>query len=72
MVVLRGDLPKAVEKPESYASDLVALLKKVADFDIAVAAYPEKHPAAPNCQFDLLNLKRKADAGAIEAISQFF
>jgi methylenetetrahydrofolate reductase (NADPH) len=72
IVALRGDLPDGVEKPQSYASDLVALLKGVADFEIAVAAYPEKHPEAPNCQFDLLNLKRKADAGATEAISQFF
>lgn len=72
IVALRGDLPPGVEKPQSYASDLVSLLKGVADFDIAVAAYPEKHPEAPNSQFDLLNLKRKADAGATEAISQFF
>jgi methylenetetrahydrofolate reductase (NADPH) len=72
IVALRGDLPEGVEKPQSYASDLVALLKEVADFEIAVAAYPEKHPEAPNSQFDLLNLKRKADAGATEAISQFF
>jgi methylenetetrahydrofolate reductase (NADPH) len=72
IVALRGDLPKGVETPQSYASDLVALLKEVADFDIAVAAYPEKHPEAPNSQFDLLNLKRKADAGATQAISQFF
>ncbi|MDP5033137.1 MAG: methylenetetrahydrofolate reductase [Paraglaciecola sp.] len=72
IVALRGDLPPGVEKPQSYAADLVALLKSVADFDIAVAAYPEKHPEAPNSQFDLLNLKRKADAGATEAISQFF
>ncbi len=72
IVALRGDLPQGVEKPQSYASDLVALLKEVADFEIAVAAYPEKHPEAPNSQFDLLNLKRKADAGASEAISQFF
>jgi methylenetetrahydrofolate reductase (NADPH) len=72
IVALRGDLPPGSEKPQSYASDLVALLKSVADFDIAVAAYPEKHPEAPNSQFDLLNLKRKADAGATEAISQFF
>lgn len=72
IVALRGDLPPGVEKPQSYASDLVSLLKSVADFEIAVAAYPEKHPEAPNSQFDLLNLKRKADAGATEAISQFF
>lgn len=72
IVALRGDLPEGVAVPESYASDLVALLKGVADFEIAVAAYPEKHPEAPNSQFDLLNLKRKADAGATQAISQFF
>jgi methylenetetrahydrofolate reductase (NADPH) len=40
--------------------------------DMYVAAYPEKHPEAPNAQFDLLNLKRKAEAGANEAITQFF
>jgi len=72
IVALRGDLPPGVEKTEMYASDLVALLKDVADFDISVAAYPEKHPEAPNAQFDLLNLKRKAEAGATEAITQFF
>ena len=72
IVALRGDLPEGVAVPESYASDLVVLLKEVADFEIAVAAYPEKHPEAPNSQFDLLNLKRKADAGATQAISQFF
>ncbi len=72
IVALRGDQPEGVEQPQSYASDLVKLLKEVADFDIAVAAYPEKHPEAPNAQFDLLNLKRKAEAGATEAISQFF
>ena len=72
IVALRGDLPPGLEKTEMYASDLVALLKDVADFDISVAAYPEKHPEAPNAQFDLLNLKRKAEAGATEAITQFF
>jgi methylenetetrahydrofolate reductase (NADPH) len=72
IVALRGDLPKGVEKTDMYASDLVTLLKDVADFDISVAAYPEKHPEAPNDQFDLLNLKRKAEAGANEAITQFF
>lgn len=72
IVALRGDLPAGHSEKTSYASDLVALLKEVADFDIAVAAYPEKHPEAPNAQFDLLNLKRKAEAGATQAISQFF
>ncbi len=72
IVALRGDLPPGLEKTDMYASDLVSLLKDVADFDISVAAYPEKHPEAPNTQFDLLNLKRKAEAGANEAITQFF
>ncbi|MBC3766029.1 methylenetetrahydrofolate reductase [Neptunicella marina] len=72
IVALRGDLPKGMDKPDMYASDLVGLLKDVADFDIAVAAYPEVHPDAPNSQFDLLNLKRKAEAGATQAITQFF
>lgn len=78
LVALRGDPPKGSEKylPESdgyaYASDLVAGLKKVADFDISVAAYPEVHPEASNAKFDLDNLKRKLDAGASRAITQFF
>ncbi|GAC16669.1 methylenetetrahydrofolate reductase [Aliiglaciecola lipolytica] len=72
IVALRGDLPPGTNNTEMYAADLVALLKDVADFDISVAAYPEKHPEAPNAQFDLLNLKRKAEAGATQAISQFF
>lgn len=72
IVALRGDLPEGTDNTDMYASDLVALLKDVADFDISVAAYPEKHPEAPNAQFDLLNLKRKAEAGATQAISQFF
>lgn len=72
IVALRGDLPEGAGKPDMYASDLVTLLKDVADFDVSVAAYPEKHPEAPNDQFDLLNLKRKNEAGASEAITQFF
>lgn len=55
-----------------YAADLVGLLKEVADFDISVAAYPEVHPEAKSAQADLLNLKRKVDAGANRAITQFF
>jgi methylenetetrahydrofolate reductase (NADPH) len=72
IVALRGDLPEGLKKTDMYACDLVTLLKEVADFDISVAAYPEKHPEARNDQFDLLNLKRKAEAGANEAITQFF
>ena len=72
IVALRGDLPAGAGKPEMYADDLVALLKEVADFDISVAAYPEVHPEAKSAQADLLNLKRKIDAGANRAITQFF
>ncbi|MFC3913002.1 methylenetetrahydrofolate reductase [Pseudaeromonas sharmana] len=73
IVALRGDLPpNANELPKMYASDLVALLRDVADFDISVAAYPETHPEAKSAQADLLNLKRKIDAGASRAITQFF
>lgn len=72
IVALRGDLPPGSGKPEMYASDLVTLLKEVADFDISVAAYPEVHSEAKSAQADLLNLKRKVDAGANRAITQFF
>lgn len=72
IVALRGDLPPGSGKPEMYASDLVTLLKEVADFDISVAAYPEVHPEAKSARADLLNLRRKVDAGANRAITQFF
>jgi methylenetetrahydrofolate reductase (NADPH) len=72
IVALRGDLPKGIDKPDMYAADLVSLLKEEADFDISVAAYPEVHPEAKSAQADLLSLKRKIDAGANRAITQFF
>lgn len=72
IVTLRGDLPEDSPKLNRYATDLVRLLKSVADFDISVAAYPEGHPEAANAQADLINLKRKIDAGANRAITQFF
>ncbi len=78
LVALRGDPPKDagsyVPHPHgyAYATDLVAGLCKVADFDISVAAYPEVHPEAPDAAYDLDNLKRKLDAGASRAITQFF
>ena len=78
LVALRGDPPpdSGDYKPHAngyaYASDLVAGLKKVADFDISVAAYPEIHPEASNAIADLENLRRKLDAGATRAITQFF
>ena len=78
LVALRGDMPDGV-RPYSphpggyaYASDLVSGLKKIADFEISVAAYPEPHPEAQSAQADLDNLKRKIDAGANRAITQFF
>lgn len=78
LVALRGDPPKGCDSYQpaadgyAYASDLVAGLRKIADFDISVAAYPEVHPEAPDADFDLDNLKRKLDAGATRAITQFF
>ncbi len=78
LVALRGDAPKDsgpyAPRPDgyAYANDLVEGLRNVADFDISVAAYPEMHPEAPSAAFDLDNLKRKLDAGATRAITQFF
>lgn len=78
IVALRGDPPEGADRYEAhpdgyaYAVDLVAGLKRVADFDISVAAYPESHPEAPSHQFDIDYLKRKIDAGASRAITQFF
>ena len=77
IVALRGDLPEepGYQAPAdgfAYAADLVAELARVAPFDISVAAYPEVHPQARSAQADLDNLKRKIDAGASRAITQFF
>ena len=78
IVALRGDPPEAGTKyqphPEGYrdACELVAGLKAVAPFDISVAAYPEIHPDSRDRTFDLENLKKKVDAGADRAITQFF
>ncbi|MFD1805495.1 methylenetetrahydrofolate reductase [Pasteurella oralis] len=72
IVALRGDEPAGYVKKPFYAADLVALLRSVADFDISVAAYPEVHPEAKSAQADLINLKRKIDAGANHVITQFF
>jgi methylenetetrahydrofolate reductase (NADPH) len=78
IVALRGDPPEQGKRfearPDGYANaaDLVAGLKKVAAFEISVAAYPECHPEATSRAADLENLKRKIDAGADRAITQFF
>jgi methylenetetrahydrofolate reductase (NADPH) len=78
IVALRGDPPRAGEKyathPGGYenAADLVAGLRKLHPFEISVAAYPECHPDSPDAGADIDNLKRKLDAGASRAITQFF
>ena len=78
IVALRGDPPEAGGRfephPDGYrgAAELVEGLKKRHDFEISVSAYPEVHPEATSAQGDLDNLKRKLDAGATRAITQFF
>jgi len=81
IVALRGDPPGGMGSSERYAphpggydfaADLVAGLRRVADFEISVAAYHETHPEAQSHDHDLNNLKRKLDAGANRAITQFF
>lgn len=77
IVALRGDAPQGeayAPHPEgyAYAADLVAGLKKIADFDISVAAYPEKHPEAASLFLDIEYLRRKVEAGANRAITQLF
>lgn len=78
IVALRGDPPdghgRFTPHPEGYryAEDLVRGIRAIGDFEISVAAYPEVHPEAVSPQADLDNLKRKIDAGASRAITQFF
>ncbi|HET6656105.1 MAG TPA: methylenetetrahydrofolate reductase [NAD(P)H] [Gammaproteobacteria bacterium] len=78
VVALRGDPPTGAERfaphPDGYAraADLVAGLKRVADFEISVAAHPETHPDAASPEADLDNLKAKVDAGANRAMTQYF
>ena len=78
VVALRGDMPglKApyAPHPEGYrnAAELVAGLRRISDFDISVAAYPERHPDSSDLVSDLDNLKRKFDAGADRALTQYF
>ena len=78
-VALRGDPAEGVgarycPHPGGYANgaDLVNALKRAGDFDISVAAYPEKHPESPDFATDIDMLKRKVDNGATRAITQFF
>lgn len=78
IVALRGDPPRKGERfvspADGYANAaaLVAGLRALHPFEISVAAYPECHPDSPDAGHDLDNLKRKLDAGATRAITQFF
>ncbi len=79
IVALRGDAPEGMATPYtphpggySNAADLTAGIKNIADFEISVAAYTEKHPDSPTVEADIDMLKAKVDAGATRAITQFF
>lgn len=77
IVALRGDPPPGTAyEPHpggyAFAADLIAGLRRVADFEVSAAAYPETHPTALSPESDLDNLKRKLDAGATRAITQYF
>ena len=78
IVALRGDAPQGIANytphPDGYhySSQLVAGLKRIGDFEISVAAFPEKHPESPNFEADIDYLKQKIDAGANRAITQYF
>jgi methylenetetrahydrofolate reductase (NADPH) len=81
LVALRGDAPPAQildgqycphPKGFAYASDLVGGLRQVGGFDVSVAAYPEGHPESGSLEAEFQNIKRKVDAGAHRAITQFF
>jgi len=79
IVALRGDPVGGVgaryaPHPEGYlhAADLVAGIKRIADIEVSVSAYPEKHPDSPTVEADIDMLKVKVDAGASRAITQFF
>ena len=79
IVALRGDPPEGVgaayaPHPGGYASTdaLVAGIRRAGDFEVSVSAYPERHPESPDWATEIDNLKRKVDAGASRAITQFF
>ena len=78
IVGLRGDPPKGETRftphPDGFASaaELVTALRASGDYEISVAAYPEKHPEAESLEGDIANLRRKFEAGASNALTQFF
>jgi methylenetetrahydrofolate reductase (NADPH) len=79
IVALRGDPVEGVGVPYAphpggyrNAADLVAGIKRIADMEVSVSAYPEKHPDSPSVEADIDMLRAKVDAGATRAITQFF
>lgn len=79
IVALRGDPLEGLgsiyrPRPDgyAYASDLVAGIRRIADFEVSVSAYPERHPESVDWRTEIDNLKRKVDAGATRAITQYF
>lgn len=76
VVALRGDLPSGMAQPGEfrYANELVSYIRKEFGdtFHIEVAAYPEYHPQSKSPQDDLINFKRKVEAGADSALTQYF
>lgn len=76
IVALRGDLPSGMRDPGDfrYANELIDFIRKETGdyFTIEVAAYPEVHPQAQSAEIDLINFKRKVDAGADSALTQYF
>lgn len=76
IVALRGDIPSGMGQAGElkYANELVTLIRETTGdhFHIEVAAYPEIHPQAKNAEYDLLNFKKKVEAGATSAITQYF
>jgi methylenetetrahydrofolate reductase (NADPH) len=79
IVALRGDPPGGVGEryaphPGGYlnGADLVAGIRRIADIEVSVAAYPEKHPDSPSVEADIDMLEAKVDAGATRAMTQFF
>ncbi len=76
IVALRGDLPSGMRDPGDfrYANELIEFIRKETGdhFTLEVAAYPEVHPQAQSAEIDLINFKRKVDAGADSALTQYF
>ena len=74
ILALRGDHNPNVPKKDDFehASDLISYLKEKTDFSIAAACYPEDHPDSPDHVSEILNLRKKADAGTDAFLSQLF